>query len=197
MPIKAPLPLKTSKNEHAIRKFIPKNLFKAFQIISRKLQYQNPESRKLRSFKPVSQNLGTSNAKTHNTKLIGHKTRFPKQQAPSIDSKKRESYAQNTQTAEQKTDSNLSLKLLFPNHLTNTISTQPHRQQHATTTTTIPQLQPHIITIKIDSHTNNKVVQINNKNGKATTPTSTTTTSPRATTRTTWTTTKATLQHQP
>ena len=99
MPIKAHLPLKTSKNEHAIRKFIPKNLLKAFQIISPKSQYQNPESRKLLSFKPHSQNLGTSNAKTHNTKLIGHKTSFPKQQASSIDSQKRKSYAQNTQTA--------------------------------------------------------------------------------------------------
>ena len=84
MPIKAHLPHKTSKNKHTIRRFIPKNLFKAFKIISRKSQYHNPESIKLLSYKPDSQNLDTSNAKTHNTKLIGHKTSFPKQQAPSV-----------------------------------------------------------------------------------------------------------------
>ena len=88
MPIKAHLPHKKSKNRHTIRNFIPKNLFKASQIISQKSQFQNPESRKLLSFKPDLQNLGTSNAKTHNTKLIGHKTSFPKQQAPSINSQK-------------------------------------------------------------------------------------------------------------
>ena len=169
MPIKAPLPLKTSRNEHAIRKFIPKNLFKAFQIISRKLQYQNPESRKLRSFKPVSQNLGTSNAKTHNTKLIGHKTSFPTQQAPSIDSQKRKSYAQNTQTAEHKN----SFAQLFETHFQPTI---PIEFPHNHIINNIPQQQPQkhnfnhiIIFITIDQSNKNKVNNVNNKMTWATT----------------------------
>ena len=118
MPIRAHLPHKTSKNKRTIRKFIPKNLFKASQIISQKSQFKNPESRKLLPFKPVSQNLGTSNAKTHNTNLIGHKTSFPKQQAPSIDSQKRKSYAQNTQTAGQRNRFIPFLETHFLNHIT-------------------------------------------------------------------------------
>ena len=140
MPIKAPLLLKTSTNEDTIRKFIPENLFKAFQIITRKSQFTISDSRKLWSFKPVSQNLGTSNAKTHNTKLIGHKTSFPTQQAPSIDSQKRESYAQNTQTAEQETVLKPFTKIPFlkPSyshtfHTTKSSSTC-HNNNHNTTT---------------------------------------------------------------
>ena len=93
MPTKAHLPLKTSKDEHAIRKFIPKNLFKAFQIISQKSQFKISDSRKLWFFKSISQNLDTSNAKPHNTKLIGHTTSFPKHQAPSTNSQNQKSYA--------------------------------------------------------------------------------------------------------
>ena len=91
----------------------PKTFSKPFKSLHENHNSPFSDSRKLWSFKPVSQNLGTSNAKTHNTKLIGHKSSFPKQQAPSIYSQKRESYARNTQTAEQETDSHLSFRTSF------------------------------------------------------------------------------------
>ena len=81
----------------------PKTFSKPLKSLHENHNSQFSDFQKLWFLKSVSQNLGTSNAKTHNTKLIGHKTSFPKQQAPSIDSQKRESYAQNTPTAEQET----------------------------------------------------------------------------------------------
>ena len=143
MPIRAHLLRRTPKNEHAIRKFMPKNLFKAFQIITRKSQLEISDFQKLWLLKSVSQNLGTSNAKTHNTKLIGHNTSFPKQQAPSIDSQKRESYARNNQTAERENRFTPFIKIPFlkPSyshtfHTTKSSSTC-HTKNHNTTTSTV------------------------------------------------------------
>ena len=123
-------------------RLFPKTFSKPFKTLHKNHNSQFSDFQKLWFFKSVSQNLDTSNAKTHNTKLIGHKTSFPKQQAPSIDSQTRESYARNTQTAEQETDSHLSFKTPFLNpsyshtfHTTKS-STTCHNNNHNTTTST-------------------------------------------------------------
>ena len=82
MSIKAHLLLDTSTYKHTIRKIIPKNLLNILQNDSQNHNSITQLPEKLLPFKPVSQILGTSNAKTQNIKVIGHKTSFPKHQAP-------------------------------------------------------------------------------------------------------------------
>ena len=128
MPIKAHLPHKTSKDRHIIRKFVSETLFKASQIISQNRNSTLPNPEKLLPFKPNSQFFGTSFAKPQNTKLIGHKTSFPKQQAPSSNSQNQKSYAQNNRTAVQE---KLDSALIFHFQIINTHSTtkSTHQQQ--------------------------------------------------------------------
>ena len=72
----------TTRYTHTIQEFIPESLFKTFQNITRKSQltiFGFPQTVVLKS---VSQIIGTANAKTQNINVIGHKTSFPKPQAP-------------------------------------------------------------------------------------------------------------------
>ena len=124
MPNQAPLLLKTSTKKGTIRKFIPGNLSKAFQNIARKSQLIIPGFPQLWFLKSVSQNLGTPNAKTQNTKVIGHNTSFPKHQAPSFYPQNQKSYAQNTQTAEHEHRFKPSIKIPFLHQLIHTLSAQ-------------------------------------------------------------------------
>ena len=78
MSIKAPLQLNTTTYKHTIQEFIPKSLFKTFQNITRKTQLQILGFPQTDSLKPVSQNLGCSNAKTQNIKLVAEIISFPK-----------------------------------------------------------------------------------------------------------------------
>ena len=86
------------------------------------LHTSNPE--KQLHFKLNSHFFGTSNAKTQNTNLIGHKTSFPKQQAPSTNSQNRKSYAQNTKLQCLKTGFQHSFSIF------STTTTKTSREKH-------------------------------------------------------------------
>ena len=145
MSIKAHLLHNTSKYKHTIRKIISKNLLNILQTNSQNHTSTSQLPETLLPFKPVSQNLGTSNAKTQNTKVIGHKTSFPKHPAPSIYPQNRKSYAHFTTTAVQKNGVITPFKSQsFHTPSTTTITSSTTSTTTTTTsTTTITQQQHH------------------------------------------------------
>ena len=115
-----------------------------------------------------------------------------------LSSKSRELCPKYSNCRAGKTVSSFSLKLLFLNpsyqhnfHTTKS-STACHNNNHNTTTSTTHHHHQNRL-----PYQQQRGPKSNNKSDKATTTTPTTTTSTRATTRTTWSTTKATLKHQP